>query len=109
MMLYFPPASTNYDAMSLSLSLSFYPAPADCGDDDLLLQFDFESGFKDSCINSPLIQKGTTDVTQELQKGNNVACFDGTSSMEVRCSHCRTLFTLSYVVHTVVLSHTNNE
>ena len=63
---------------------SCHSAPSNCDNDNLVLQYDFESGFEDSCQSSSLIQRGDTDVTLKEEGGNTVACFDGSSFMEVR-------------------------
>ena len=51
----------------------------------MLLEFDFEGDFKDSCSGKKvkLVQAGVEDVELTTERGNTAACFNGNSFMEV--------------------------
>ncbi|KAK2166207.1 hypothetical protein NP493_1332g00043 [Ridgeia piscesae] len=56
-----------------------------CKKDDMLLEFDFEGDFKDSCSGKKvkLVQAGVEDVELTTERGNTAACFNGNSFMEI--------------------------
>ena len=50
----------------------------------MLLEFDFEGDFKDSCSGQvKLFQAGFENVGLTTENGNTAACFNGNSFMEV--------------------------
>lgn len=70
------------DVPIVTLSPPAVPADPTCAN-NLQLLLNFENGFDDvSCHNSPVIEHGA-GVTRVNDNGNMVACFDGSSFLEV--------------------------